>query len=498
MGVRWLRPPGGAILTFRAPGSIPAASQSSSAPDAVHLILGERAGRLRVPIGDLPQGVMAVSIPTRRGGAATVPRDRHRRLKVVDVDLIASEPTDPYRPSADLSARDLIFALGAGRRDWRTIEGFFGAERAWATALTLVRCGGIVLRCSTDENLMLTGPISWRRSHAWSLQYADLLNDLRGRPDPDGLRAELLRLMAPVDELRDEWNQLNECQPGSPLRVPRQTAAGTNAWSVYENAIRAAAHWYRHRTTGQLPLTAKGLASNAFHNAKGWTAERELAFSNLLRIGFDQAVARADTAVRACGPLVWQVGRVAADAGVTRPWVSLPALGLHATGIIRCDAEGILLVENSDTFEQVCMASNVSDRWLCVWGEGYVSDGVVALLTALSPRPVATWCDLDADGIRIISVLSQRLGREVHPVGMDLDLWRSAPHRQQSAEQIERDRKIATKLSSTAPESLRSLAHEIAGYGGSCEQEAIQHLVLPDLEALLADVLRAEKQSYDG
>lgn len=84
------------------------------------------------------------------------------------------------------------------------------------------------------------------------------------------------------------------------------------------------------------------------------------------------------------------MGRVAADAGLARPWISLPANGLHAAGIISCDAEGILLIENSDTFEEVCKVPGATDQWLCVWGEGYVSDGVVALLSCLSSASLRT------------------------------------------------------------------------------------------------------------
>src|SRR5215471_4958091 len=119
-----------------------------------------------------------------------------------------------------MPARDLIFALEAGRRDWATIEKFIGRERAWEAAIALVRCGGVVLRCGADDTLQLTQPVSWRRSHAWSLQHADLLNDMRGRPDPDALRGEMLSLMEHADELHRERMLLASCPPRSPLRVP--------------------------------------------------------------------------------------------------------------------------------------------------------------------------------------------------------------------------------------------------------------------------------------
>jgi len=447
----------------------------------VNPLLGESAGRVRAPVGGLPVGVMAVTVPVRRDGEARAPRDRHRRLKIGDVDLISDQPAGAFDPSRDLTAREIIFVLEAGRRDWSTVVAFFGPERAWSAAIALVRCGGVVLRCGTDENLELAQPLNWRRSHAWSLQHADLLNDLRGRPDPDDLRSDLLGMMAHVDALRAERDLLITCLPGSPLRVPRGSATGTEAWSVYEHALRAAAVWWPHQLSGAKPLTAKGLASKAFRNSKGWTAERELAFANVAGTSFDQAVSQADTDLRVRGPLLWRMGRVAADAAVAEPWVAVPASGIHAAGIISCDAVGILLMENSDTFEQVCEMPEIAGQWLCVWGKGQMSDGVVALLSYLAPRPVAAWCDLDADGINIINVLERKLGRTIHSVGMDLERWRSAPHRTQNASQIARDKSLAAKLAVKGPESLRPLAHEIAMYGGSCEQEAIQDQILPIL-----------------
>ena len=291
-----------------------------------------------------------------------------------------------------------------------------------------------------------------------------------------------------MDELHDERALLAACLPGSPLRVPNGSATGSEAWSVYENVIRAAAIWWPHRRSGGEPLTAKGLAAKAFRNSKDWTPERELALSNLIALSFDQAVSQADSDVRIRGPLVWRLGRVAADAAVAEPWVGVPAKGLHAAGIIKCTAAGVLLVENSDTFEQVCKTPEVTERWLCVWAKGYTSQGVVALLSYLAPRPIAAWCDMDADGIAIIDVLARKLQRAVDPIGMDIDLWRSTPHRRQKPAQVARDKSIATRLAAHGPEPLRPLASEIAIYGGSCEQEAIQDQVIPHLARTLAAI----------
>jgi hypothetical protein len=460
----------------------------------MQLLLGEAEGRVRVSVGGLPRGVIAVTVPKARDGEPRLPKDRHGLLRPDEVDLIADGPVDAFEPPDDLPVRHLIFVLEAGRRDWATVEKTLGRDRAWETAIALVRCGGVLLRCQVDDILHLAGPTSWRRSHAWSLQHADLLNDLRGRPDPDELRCELLDLMSQVDELDQERQLLAACPSGSPFKVPLGSAVGTIRRSVYEHVIRAAAVWWPHQRSGGTPLTAKGLAAKAFRNSKGWTVERELAFSNLISMSFDQAVSEADTEIRLRGPLVWQLGQVAADATVAEPWISVPARGIRAAGVTTCTARGILLVENSDTLEQVCKVPEIIGNWLCIWAEGYTSRGLLALLSYLAPRPIAAWCDLDADGIQIIDTVSRKLKREIVPVGMDIEFWQSTPHRRQEPDQIARDKPIAAKLAVNGPKPLRPLAFEIAQYGGSCEQEAIQDQIIPNLP----EILSALKLRMDG
>ncbi|MEY9857983.1 hypothetical protein ABH935_003596, partial [Catenulispora sp. GAS73] len=105
--------------------------------------------------------------------------------------------------------------------------------------------------------------------------------------------------------------------------------------------------------------------------------------------------------------------------------------------------------------------------------------------------PIAAWCDLDADGIKIIDVLERKLHRQLQPVGMDLELWQSTPHRTQETAQVARDKKLAASLAEEGPISLRPLATEIAQYGGSCEQQPIHETVLPALAAQLARLLSA-------
>ncbi|GIH24610.1 hypothetical protein Aph01nite_29200 [Acrocarpospora phusangensis] len=455
----------------------------------MHLLFGEREGRERASIGGLPPGVVAVTVPVRRNGQGHLPRNKRGQPNIEIVDLVAEGPTSAYRPPETLDSRELIFALEAGRRDWATVVGYFGADRVSQKAIDLVVAGGVILRCAVDDDLDLAQPLSWRRSHSWSLMHVDVLHDLRGRPDPDALRGELIRKMMDVSELDGERTLLEAVASRSPLRVPNGSATRAGAWSVYEHALRAAIVWFPHNADGGDKLTANDLAGRAFLDSKAWTPEREAAFSNLIGQGFDQAVDKADTDLRLRGPLTWTLGSVAADANVARPWIALPARGIRAAGNVSCSAVGVLIVENADTFEKVCKIPGVPERWLCVWGEGYSSDGMVHLLRDLD-LPVAAWCDLDAHGIQIIHVLEGKLGRLVHSLGMDLELWEKTPHRKnQKAKTVDGDKKLAAKLALKGPVSLRPLAKEIAKYGGSCEQQPIQEGVLPLLPRLLENVI---------
>jgi len=234
----------------------------------VQLLFSEREGRERVPIGGLPDGVIAVTVPVRRDGQGHVPRNRRGQLNIEVVDLIAEGATSAYEPPAMLDSRELIFALEAGRRGWATIVDYFGPSRAQAAAFALVRSGGVILRCAVDEVLDLSQPLSWRRSHSWSLMHIDILHDLRGRPDPDALRRELVKLMAVVPQLDAERALLSSVASGSPLRVPPGSATLAGAWSVYEHALRAAIVWFPYHTSGADKMTANDLAGRAFLDSK--------------------------------------------------------------------------------------------------------------------------------------------------------------------------------------------------------------------------------------
>ncbi|MFK0025998.1 Wadjet anti-phage system protein JetD domain-containing protein [Streptomyces sp. NPDC090798] len=202
--------------------------------------------------------------------------------------------------------------------------------------------------------------------------------------------------------------------------MPQDSAVATEAWTAYEAAVRAASVWWPAYRDGER-LSAKELAGLALSGSKKWTPPRQAAFENLVGMSFDLALDEADVDIRVRGPLRWRVGSVAADAAVAKPWIALPAGALRLVGEVEHGGRGVFLVENSDTFERVCAIPEVTSQWLCIWGKGYVTNKLVALLEWMRPERMAIWGDLDADGIAIIDDLSRRLDRKVHPVGME---WR--------------------------------------------------------------------------
>lgn len=44
----------------------------------------------------------------------------------------------------------------------------------------------------------------------------------------------------------------------------------------------------------------------------------------------------------------------------------------------------MLVIENADVLKQVCLHAGISDRWLCVWGNWSVQDGIIAFLKLMN------------------------------------------------------------------------------------------------------------------
>ncbi len=183
------------------------------------------------------------------------------------------------------------------------------------------------------------------------------------------------------------------------------------------------------------------------------------------------------------GPLQWLAGTTIVDAAIATPWAAIPARSaqqfgtLHLTGV-----RGVLVVENLDTFEAICRHSTVHERWLCLWGSGYVNDSLISLVQRIN-RPLACWSDLDAHGVAIVGDIQRRSGLMVHPIFMDADLHSESAFLPQDDEQ----RGKARRLAQDGHPQLRELAGRIAASGLGREQETMHHLI-PKLDARLSQV----------
>jgi len=234
-------------------------------------------------------------------------------------------------------------------------------------------------------------------------------------------------------------------------------------------------------------MAAKELAGEAFKGTKKWTDQRRLAFANLVHLPFDQAVDEADIPIRLSGPLVWTFNETVADAAAAHPWIAVPAGGIRKLGYIKCSSQGILVVENSEAFEKVCLLDDITGRWLCVWNEGNASKRLMRFLANLN-LPIAAWCDLDAYGIRMIHNLQKEIGKPITPIGMSVDLWRAGTKLDQTDEQMALARRVADRMAVEGPRQLRELAAAIAKTGDCCEQETLYRYVLPSLSSTLREL----------
>lgn len=458
-------------------------------PRAVRLplLVGEAIDRIEVPLSGLPTGVTAFTVP-RKGpdGQDCIVMDRKRRVRVKEADLVATQAVEAFVPPSGLSTAELGWILETGsNRRWQTVEGRLG-ERAWSVAVDLIRSGGVVVRCAVSDARTYE-PRSLRLTHAWAAQAEDLLREIRGLPLPSAARADLMTVMAGIPELEDEVALLAVVSKDAPLRVPAGSRTGTGAWTVYEAAIRAACYWYQHQVTDSRRLTEKEVSGKALGGSKKWTPAGKAAFENILGRPLDVVLDKAEHEIRARGPLRWTIGSVVADATKGHPWIGLPSGGIHLVGRVEHHARGVLVVENSDTFQQVCLQPGITDRWLCIWGRGSVADGVVAFLQIMRDVPIAAWCDLDAYGIRIVSDLARRVGRNIIPVGMTVDLYTSGT--KYRPDDLPESQRVAEKMATKGIESLRDLARAIAGSGGlGCEQETLYDEVLPALTQQLSKI----------
>ncbi len=288
-------------------------------------------------------------------------------------------------------------------------------------------------------------------------------------------RLDLVTEMLPHSDL-DQERELLLNLPLRPVhQVPPTSATGTKYWFPYDAAVRSTAAWLKWHLREDRPIPEGTLLNEAFGNVKSerMAAAGRIAFQNLNGHSYDVLVDRAESEIRLSGPLVWEIDDPAADARVAYPWVSVPGRSIRKLGRRSGDLDGLLLIENQETFQQIGQETGVGQRWLCIWSQGYASDDLIEFVKLYSHLPVAACCDLDPPGIGIVEDLSKRLGFRVNPVGMNADAWRRSKKMKESAQKREIWAAEAAALQDICHEALRPLAAAIAETGERVEQEAM-------------------------
>ncbi|MDF5754631.1 Wadjet anti-phage system protein JetD domain-containing protein [Spongiactinospora sp. TRM90649] len=445
--------------------------------------------RERIPIVGLPDGLEAFAVyPVGRR-----PEDRSGRLRPRNAELSAAGGVEGFAPPEGLSKDELVWFLSRPSRLWAGIRSRW-QERAVELTFAMARCGGIIVKVTLDATYRIDMIVRVRLTPYWAEVAREKLSELKGKSDPALLRSGLLSVLEGVPELADERGLLAEQALAAPSLPPSGSRTRAARWSPYEFALRVAAWWYR-RPEGARTPTADEAAAWAFPerdaSKETWTGPRRLAVENLLGTRLTEVLSFPDYEIRVRGPLTWRIGSVAVDARTARPWAGLPSHGARLMGEIDVSgARGVFVVENQTTFQEVCALPGIADEWIIIWGKGYATHGLIELLRVLAPARAAIWNDLDADGVRIATVLQERTGLSLTPIGMNADDWEQGPHRAVTLKELNRAKEIAEELAVSAPEPWRELALRIARHpelaGESREQQTLHDDVLPRVPALLA------------
>lgn len=340
-------------------------------------------------------------------------------------------------------------------------------------------------------------------SDTWVAAAPDKIKELTGREEPAVVRVALLDLIRGVEQFKHEYALLAAQDLDAPLSAPKGSRTGTISWSPYEFALRLAHWWWTEHDHIRIPVPAAALAHSHAHTKgtkENWKSPPRIdAFENFMGKPFHHFFEGVDYDIRVRGPLNWFDGTALADARTARPWVGLPSNGVRRMGALQTDgAVGILVVENQQTFHVVAKEAEITRDWICVWGKGKASHGLVKFLQLLEPLPIAVWGDLDAAGVGIVTDLAQRVGRSVYPVGMDVEYWLAGPHlRTEEKVRQENIKQARSLLDRGVPSALEPLTEQIAEHpehaGKVLEQEGQHPKVLPLLPGLLDRVLETHR-----
>jgi Protein of unknown function C-terminus (DUF2399) len=340
----------------------------------------DQPGRQRVPLLDLPNGLVAVTIPRSGPTGRRVPVDRRGRLAARRVDLIAEPPPPAHaRTPAGLSDADARWMLAAGSRRWESIHGRFGPA-ALDIALSLVYAGAVVLRCEVQGELSLGRPLGWRLTEAWSQRAAEI----RTRA---GTHAEV-------------WRQRAQLAAAAVRDIDQDLAAALSSARGTEPRLPTLVYAAEDLTAG---ITHDG--PRAFSQAHfGHTKARDDATDILGAAGIRDASLfalglRRSPYLGLGGPVVLHTGDTTLDLSLLDGPILLRA-DQRRRPALATTADVLLVVENLQAAESACDAF---PHVAIVWTAGQPADAALGLMASLAYEleQFVIVPDADLGGVRI-------------------------------------------------------------------------------------------------
>jgi uncharacterized protein DUF2399 len=242
--------------------------------------------------------------------------------------------------------------------------------------------------------------------------------------------------------------------------------------TIAPDLARVLAAIARHAAEGDVlaerVFSARYLGSSKTLSRLRYSIEQRL--GSLEALGIREGAAL--TLVGGTGRLILDGGTVL-DLATTPPFLGLSRQTSLAIARLEVPARGLVAVENLTVFDACCRGEvpNLAGA-VFVWTAGYPGRGARAMVEAATRAgaPVAAWCDLDLDGVRIARIVAA-WGRDVRFYRMAAEDLRVAPRTLPLSERARRA--IARELAGGREDALTATLAALAEAGVWAEQEAM-------------------------
>ena len=324
----------------------------------------------------LPEGLMALPRLRRAAGGELAPaRDRRRRQKLEEVEIVAAAPA----AAVELDEADERFLLGAKRRSWPAIERRFG-ERALERAYEFARLGAVRLRCRVSDDLRLERPYAWLLSPEWVARHEHEQQARAGE--------------------RARWRERAAAAAAAVAALSPELAAALRASQPLNRILPLLVHAAEDLVAGHVHDGPRAFSQRHFGHTK---ARDDVA--RILREAGVSSELMARLGVRRSG----RIG-VAGPIRVTTPRGSYSASALDGPQLLRTDQPGLVLELEREAIlvviENLQAAETIADRrpeLALVYGAGYGGPAALRLIGGLAAHAARVLLvpDADADGVAI-------------------------------------------------------------------------------------------------